>query len=89
MDQPVLDAVAEPAHSANLPHVHTGLKGASESVAMEAIDKKVATREPARRAGPPIIDPTDRDALRRAILHYEILGAPIASRDPMDHPHTF
>jgi hypothetical protein len=32
-----------------------------------------------------IIDPGDPDALRKAILHYEILGKPIGLRDPFEH----
>lgn len=31
-----------------------------------------------------IIDATDRDALKKAILHYEILGKPVALRDPFE-----
>lgn len=29
-----------------------------------------------------LIDSSDADALRRAILHYEILGKPLSLRDP-------
>ena len=34
--------------------------------------------------GPPVIDYNDPDALRKAILHYEILGKPLACRDPFE-----
>ena len=36
-----------------------------------------------------IIDSADPDALRKAILHYEILGKPIALRDPSEQSTTF
>lgn len=36
-----------------------------------------------------IIDSNDPDALRKAILHYEILGKPIGLRDPLEQFSTF
>jgi len=41
-----------------------------------------AQRQPAKVPALPIIDYTDPDALKKAILHYEILGKPLALRDP-------
>jgi hypothetical protein len=35
-------------------------------------------------SGPPLIDYDDPEILRRAILHYEILGKPLACRDPFE-----
>ena len=36
-----------------------------------------------------IIDYSDPEALRKAILHYEILGKPLALRDTSDETATF
>jgi hypothetical protein len=36
-----------------------------------------------------VIDYSDPDALKKAILHYEILGKPIALRDASDEPSSF
>jgi hypothetical protein len=33
---------------------------------------------------PPLVNYDDPDALKRAILHYEILGRPVALRDPFE-----
>jgi hypothetical protein len=41
-----------------------------------------ARREPATIPALSIIDYTDPDALKKAILHYEILGKPLGLRDP-------
>ena len=46
-------------------------------------------REPAGYAAASIIDSSDPDALRKAILHYEILGKPLAWRDPLEHMSRF
>ena len=44
--------------------------------------ERLATpRQTTGRQPESIIDPTDRDALRKAVLHYEILGKPLALRD--------
>jgi len=37
----------------------------------------------------PLIDLDEPDALRKAILHYEILGKPLSLRDPMDSTSAF
>ena len=37
----------------------------------------------------PLIDYSDPEVLRRAILHYEILGRPLAFRDPLDRISPF
>lgn len=37
----------------------------------------------------PLIDYSDPEVLRRAILHYEILGRPLAFRDPLDRMSPF
>jgi hypothetical protein len=42
------------------------------------------TTAPANHASPPIIDYTDPDALEKAILQYEILGKPMALRNPFE-----
>jgi len=44
---------------------------------------------PSATVSSPIIDYSDPDALRRAILHYEILGKPLALRDPLDRMSSF
>ena len=36
-----------------------------------------------------VIDSSDPDALRKAILHYEILGKPIGLRDPSEQSTIF
>ena len=46
--------------------------------------RAAGTTAPADHAFPPIIDYTDRDALEKAILQYEILGKPMALRDPFE-----
>jgi hypothetical protein len=52
------------------------------------------TKGPARqrRFGPPpvvVIDYSDPDALKKAILHYEILGKPLALRNPSEQTLPF
>lgn len=37
----------------------------------------------------PLADFSDADALKRAILHYEILGKPLAFRDPFERTSSF
>jgi len=47
-------------------------------------------REPVAGYDPAsVIDYTDPDALRKAILHYEILGKPVGMRDPSDQLSAF
>ena len=46
--------------------------------------RTATTTAPADNASPPIIDYTDPDALKNAILQYEILGKPMALRDPFE-----
>ncbi len=47
-------------------------------------------REPVAGYDPAsIIDPSDPDALRKAILLYEILGKPIGLRDPLEQSSAF
>lgn len=47
-------------------------------------------REPGTGYDPAsIIDSNDPDAIRKAILHYEILGKPIGLRDPLEQPSAF
>jgi len=46
--------------------------------------RAATTTTPADNASPPIIDYTDLDALKNAILQYEILGKPMALRDPFE-----
>ncbi len=38
---------------------------------------------------PPVIDYSEPESLRRAILHYEILGKPLAFRDPLERTTSF
>ncbi len=45
--------------------------------------------ESASYAASSLIDDSDPDALRKAILHYEILGKPLSLRDPLDTPSAF
>lgn len=48
------------------------------------------TGEPAGGYDPAaIIDYSDPDALRKAVLLYEILGKPLAFREPVDEPSSF
>lgn len=51
-----------------------GLAGKPESLAEEAVESKYLSEV--------ISDYTDPDELKRAILHYEILGRPLSLRDP-------
>lgn len=46
--------------------------------------RAATTTAPADNASPPTIDYTDLDALKNAILQYEILGKPMALRDPFE-----
>lgn len=49
-----------------------------------------AARQPAEDFLPDLIlDYSDPDALRKAILHYEILGKPLALREPADETISF
>ncbi|MHC4521575.1 MAG: hypothetical protein ACYTAS_23535, partial [Planctomycetota bacterium] len=70
---------------------------AKRRIAAESLNVPVIPQEPMRTpvraprttapvdyASPPIIDYTDRDALEKAILQYEILGKPMALRDPFE-----
>jgi len=41
------------------------------------------------KAAVPLVDYNDVDALKRAILHYEILGKPLAFRDPFERISPF
>jgi len=50
--------------------------------------RAATTTAPADHAFPPIIDYTDPDALEKAILQYEILGKPMALRDPFEGTFT-
>jgi hypothetical protein len=52
--------------------------------ALETRRDAVAGYEPAS-----IIDSSDPDALKKAILHYEILGKPLGLRDPVEQSTTF
>ena len=80
--------------------VKAGPKAASQAerqIAAESLNVPVAPQQPMRtpvrtatttapadNASPPIIDYTDPDSLRNAILQYEILGKPMALRDPFE-----
>lgn len=44
---------------------------------------------PAVKVRMPLVDYSDVDALKRAILHYEILGKPLAFRDPLERIAPF
>lgn len=44
---------------------------------------------PAVASSVPLVDYSDPDALKRAILHYEILGKPLAFRDPLERTSPF
>jgi hypothetical protein len=46
-------------------------------------------REPAGFESTALIDYSDSDALKKAILHYEILGKPLALRDESERSSTF
>lgn len=48
-----------------------------------------APAEPADSLAPPIIDYDDPEALKRAILQLEILGRPLALRDPLAHDSAY
>ena len=48
-----------------------------------------AGRELTRHGAQAVLDYSDPDALRRAILHYEILGKPLSLRDPFGRFATF
>lgn len=63
----------------------TGVLGEPPESLVPAAVRSEASREPAGgfHLGA-IIDYSDPDALRKAILHYEILGKPIALREPQD-----
>jgi len=77
-----------------------GPKAASQAerqIAAESLNVPMVPQEPMRTAvraartttpvdyaSPPIIDYTDADALKNAILQYEILGKPMALRDPFE-----
>jgi len=52
-------------------------------------EKPAATRQPASLGPDTIIDSADPDALRKAILHYEILGKPLALRDTPERSTGF
>jgi len=43
-----------------------------------------ATAPKVQEASEPILDYADTEALRKAILHYEILGRPLSVRDPSE-----
>jgi hypothetical protein len=47
------------------------------------------TGEPAGFEVEALIDYSDPDALKKAVLHYEILGRPLALRDTSDHTSPF
>lgn len=51
---------------------------------LDAQREAMAGYEPAS-----IIDPSDPDGLRKAILHYEIFGKPVGMRDPSEQSSTF
>ena len=44
---------------------------------------------PAVKVTTPLVDYSDVDALKRAILHYEILGRPLSLRDPFERMSGF
>lgn len=48
-----------------------------------------AGRQPTYYGAHVVVDYSDPDALRRAILHYEILGKPLSLRDPFERFATF
>ena len=52
------------------------------------IDGATAVLEPVGYDPASIIDYNDPDALRKAILHYEILGKPVGLRDSFEHSAT-
>lgn len=59
--------------------------GASSRPEALNIDESMPERvEQASYAASSVIDYTDVEALRKAILHYEILGKPLSLRDPFD-----
>ena len=49
-----------------------------------AVEKKESHESTESPTAPPLIGYDDPDALKKAILHYEILGKPIALRDPFE-----
>jgi len=53
---------------------------AAERTSMSAAKKTI----PADHVSSLVIDYTDPDAMKKAILHYEILGKPMALRDPFE-----
>jgi len=76
---PTVKAPAEP----KLPKLTPQLKPAGEGFP-EVISKPVETLQ-AGLAAESLLDYADPDELRRAILHYEILGKPLSLRGPGEH----
>ncbi len=68
---------------------------AGEAIGRQGLLSVGATAEPPREpassyaAASIIIDSNDPEALKKAILHYEILGKPLAWRDPLEHTSGF
>jgi hypothetical protein len=79
MTIPAVKAPGEP----KLPRLVPEVKPAMEELP-EVISKPVETLE-ATVATEALLDYTDPDELRRAILHYEILGRPLSLRGPGEH----
>ncbi len=75
----VLTAVKEPAPSS----VVSPELGSIEKLKVEVSRKP--KKEKLELAGKPVLDYENRDALRGAIVHYEIFGKPLSLREPTQH----
>jgi len=62
-----------------MPQVQPKLEKVTAGIAMPA------EKQPARYLSEILSDYDDPERLRRAILHYEILGKPLSLRDPSEH----
>jgi len=60
-------------------------KKAEQAIGLEAIEPLEALKLSPRYLSEILSDYDDPEKLRRAILHYEILGKPMALRDPSGH----
>jgi len=72
----------EPKRATEAPGIEPTIEGIRDRGLQPARPLTSARREPTSVPALSIIDYEDPDALKKAILHYEILGKPLALRDP-------
>jgi hypothetical protein len=70
--------------SAGLEPIAAGLPDIALEPSEPDGQKMQVSREAAGLESATLLDSSDSDAIRKAILHYEILGVPLALREPFD-----